>query len=163
MQIVFVLIAILLASCGPTIMVDGKAIPNAPDHVYTAVDKYGLNEYQHRTVIKEYVGIDPRRYEWCAAFVNAVLEESNIQGSQSLMARSFLDWGYSVDKPHPGDIVVFPRGTSDWEGHVGFYVGTEIKDNKEYYRILGGNQNNMVNIELYLASKALGIRRTNKY
>ena len=74
MQIVFVLIAILLASCGPTILVDGKHIENPPQHVYTAVDKYGLNEYQHRTVIKEYVGVDPRSYEWCAAFVNAVLE-----------------------------------------------------------------------------------------
>ena len=157
------LIAILLAGCGPTIMVDGKAIPNAPEHVITAADKYGLNEYQHRTAIKEYVGIDPRRYEWCAAFVNAVLEESNIQGSQSLLARSFLDWGHSVDTPHPGDIVIFPRGTSDWEGHVGFYVGSEYKRDQEYYRILGGNQNNMVNIELYPASKALGIRRTNKY
>ena len=118
MQTKFVLIAILLSSCGPTIMVDGKQIENAPQHVYTAVDKYGLNEYQHRTVIKEYVGIDPRRYEWCAAFVNAVLEESNIQGSQSLLARSFLNWGDPVDKPHPGDIVVFPRGKSDWEGQV---------------------------------------------
>ena len=63
----------------------------------------------------------------------------------------------------PGDIVVFPRGTSDWEGHVGFYVGTEIKNNKEYYRILGGNQNNAVSIDLYPAKKALGIRRANKY
>ncbi len=163
MQIVFVLIAILLASCGPTILVDGKHIENPPQHVYTAVDKYGLNEYQHRTVIKEYVGVDPRRYEWCAAFVNAVLEESNIQGSQSRMARSFLDWGEEVEEPLAGDIVVFPRGTSDWQGHVGFYVGTEIKNNKEYYRILGGNQNNAVSIDLYPAKKALGIRRANKY
>ena len=163
MQIVFVLIAILLASCGPTIMVDGKAIPKAARHVYTAADRYGLNELQRRTVIKEYVGIDPRRYEWCAAFVNAVLEESNIQGSQSRMARSFLDWGEEVEEPLAGDVIVFPRGTSDWQGHVGFYVGTEIKNNKEYYRILGGNQNNAVSIDLYPAKKALGIRRANKY
>ena len=102
MQIVFVLIAILLASCGPTILVDGKHIENPPQHVYTAVDKYGLNEYQHRTVIKEYVGVDPRSYEWCAAFVNAVLEESgmtnlhNMKPPQPLTARSFLDWGIKV-------------------------------------------------------------------
>jgi uncharacterized protein (TIGR02594 family) len=159
MQYKAMLSAFLLAGCGPTIMVDGKAIPNAPQHVYTAVDKYGLNEYQHRTVIKEYVGIDPRRYEWCAAFVNAVLEESDIQGSESRMARSFLDWGEKVQEPLAGDVVVFPRGNSEWQGHVGFYVGQETKNGVLYYRILGGNQNNSVNIELYPASKALGIRR----
>jgi len=45
---------------------------------------------------------------------------------------------------------------------VGFYVGTEFKNDRKYYRILGGNQSNMVNIELYLANRALGIRRQNK-
>ena len=75
------------------------------------------------------------------------------------MARSFLDWGKEVEEPLAGDVIVFPRGTSEWQGHVGFYVGQEIKNKVLYYRILGGNQNNSVNIELYPASRALGIRR----
>ena len=132
---------------------------NTTEHIDVAEAKLGMNEYQDRTALKQYVGFDPRYTEWCAAFVNAVLEESNIQGSQSRMARSFLDWGEEVEEPLAGDVIVFPRGTSDWQGHVGFYVGQEMKQGVLYYRILGGNQNNSVNIELYPASRALGIRR----
>ena len=38
----------------------------------------GLNEYDDRREIKNLVGVDPVRTEWCAAFVNAVLEIQNI-------------------------------------------------------------------------------------
>ena len=145
-------------------IVDGNPIPNAPEHIQTALNKYGFNEYQHRTVLREYVGVDPKRTEWCAAFVNAVLNESGIPGSESvsnvpLMARSFLTWGETIQDPKAGDLVVFPRGKVGWQGHVGFYVGSIYRNDVEYYRILGGNQNNSVNIEIYPASKALGIRR----
>ena len=114
--------------------------------------------------LKEFLGVDPVRTEWCAAFVNAVLEESGIPGSESvsnhpLTARSFLKWGEKVDEPLPGDIVIFPRGNVSWQGHVGFYIGTIVRNNIKYYLILGGNQTNSVNIEYYRASKAIGIRR----
>ena len=135
------------------------------NHVSVAESKIGLNEYQHKTVLKEYVGFDPRYTEWCAAFVNAVLAESmmtnlhDMDHPRPLNARSFLVWGEKVDVPQAGDIIVFPRGTSDWQGHVGFYVGTTEKNGKKYYRILGGNQNDSVSIDLYRANQALGIRR----
>ena len=69
-----------------------------PEPVDTAHDYIGLNEYQHRKVLKEFVGVDPVNTEWCAAFVNAILNMNNIPGSESvsdvpLMARSFLKWG----------------------------------------------------------------------
>lgn len=152
---VFIIISLLfLVSCKTT------------EHITVGESKLGLNEYQHRTVLKKYVGVDPRYTEWCAAFVNAVLKESSMTNlhdmkhPQPLTARSFLDWGEPVDIPHPGDVVVFPRGNSDWQGHVGFYVGwKQDKDGKVYWKILGGNQNDSVSIDLYPASKALGIRR----
>lgn len=127
--------------------------------------KLGMNEYQDRTALKQYVGVDPRYTEWCAAFVNAVLADSgmtnlhDMKHAQPLTARSFLDWGETVDQPLPGDIVIFPRGTQGWQGHVGFYVGWEKKEGKVFWKILGGNQNDSVSIDLYPASKALGIRR----
>jgi uncharacterized protein (TIGR02594 family) len=164
MQYKVILSVLFLSACEPTVIVDGNPIPNAPEHIQTALNKYGFNEYQHRTVLREYVGVDPKRTEWCAAFVNAVLNESGIPGSESvsnvpLMARSFLTWGETIQDPNAGDLVVFPRGKAGWQGHVGFYVGSIYRNNVEYYRILGGNQNNSVNIEIYPASKALSIRR----
>jgi uncharacterized protein (TIGR02594 family) len=87
-----------------------------------------------------------------------------IPGSESvsqypLVARSFLAWGKRVKDPRPGDIVVFPRGTQAWQGHVGFYYGTVYQNGKKFYQILGGNQDNSVNIKLFPARSAISIRR----
>ena len=121
-------------------------------------------EASHRQELKALTGVDPVRTEWCAAFINAVLRESGIEGSERvsdypLTARSFLSWGISVEEPMLGDIVVFPRGNAAWQGHVGFYFGSINIDGKEYYKILGGNQDNKVSIELYRADYAISIRR----
>ena len=67
------MLILFLPGC-ETIMVDGEAVKNPPKHIHQAVEYIGLNEYQHRTALKRYVGVDPRYTEWCAAFVNAVLE-----------------------------------------------------------------------------------------
>jgi len=137
--------------------------PKAPEQVHEALKKLGLNEYQHRTVLREYIGVDPKRVQWCAAFVNAVLEESGIVSNNDhkypLTARAFLDWGQEVSSPQQGDLVIFPRGNQGWQGHVGFYLDTVVMNDIVYYRILGGNQDNSVSIDLYPEDKALGIRR----
>ena len=137
-----------------------------PDSVVSAQPYIGLQERQDRTEIRALVGVDPVRTEWCAAFVNAVLELDGIPGSESvsenpLMARSFLNWGERVDRSDikRGDIVVFPRGTQGWQGHVGFYVETRTIDDKEWWVILGGNQSNEVRYDLYNPNRAIGIRR----
>lgn len=138
------------------------------DPAVTAAEYIGLHEFQHRQKIKDLVGVDPVNTEWCAAFVNAVLEINNIPGSESvsnvpLMARSFLTWGDKVDPQdiRRGDVVIFPRGDKGWQGHVGFYVTTNIVNGIEYWLILGGNQQNQVRYDLYKSNTALGIRRYN--
>ena len=118
----------------------------------------------HRRELKEFIGIDPVRIDWCAAFVNAVLHEMGIPGSESvsqypLVAKSFLGWGKRVKEPKQGDVVVFHRGTQPWQGHVGFYYGTVYEKGKKYYQILGGNQDKSVTIQLFLARSAISIRR----
>ena len=130
--------------------------------VITAQNYIGLQERQDRKVLRELTGVDPVRTEWCAAFVNAVLEVDGIPGSDSvsenpLMARSFLNWGETVDPKdiRRGDIVVFPRGNQGWQGHVGFFV--EERDGQ--WVILGGNQQNEVRYDLYEARRAIGVRR----
>lgn len=133
---------------------------------FKAASYLGYTERTHRAELREFTGVDPVRTEWCAAFVNSVLNESGIPGSESvsdvpLMARSFLKWGQPVVKEdiQPGDLVIFPRGNQGWQGHVGFYLQTQVKDGIEYYLILGGNQSNKVTIEMYRSNKALDIRR----
>lgn len=131
-----------------------------------AHDWIGAHEQHDRTLLYNFMGVDPVVTEWCAAFVNSVLAEQGIEGSASihahpLLARSFLDWGQavSVHSVQPSDIVVFPRGTEGWQGHVGFYVDTVVVEGIEYWAILGGNQQNSVNIALYDPNRALAVRR----
>ena len=54
---------------------------------------------------------------------------------------------------------MFPRGNQGWQGHVGFYLKTQIINGVEYYLILGGNQSSRVSIKAYRSNNALGIRR----
>lgn len=126
----------------------------------------GMTEQSDRSSLKRFMGVDPTQYAWCAAFVNAVLHLYGLPGSETvsehpLTARSFLRWGKPVFEPERGDIVVFPRGRQGWQGHVGFYIETQIVEGIEYYLILGGNQNDSVSYDLYPADNALGIRRFN--
>ena len=94
---------------------------------------------------------------WCAAFVGAMLNRAGLKGTGLLTARSYLNWGVPVDREdaREGDIVVFTRGNSSWQGHVAFFV----KDNGDTITVLGGNQNNAVNRRAYGAGSLLGIRR----
>jgi len=149
---------LFLTACEP--------VTTQPPAVAIAAEKIGLQEYRDRVELREYTGVDPVHTEWCAAFVNAVLNESGIPGSESvsdvpLMARSFLTWGDKITKEEirAGDLVVFPRGNQGWQGHVGFYIRSIETNNGTMYAILGGNQDNSVSIDLYSASRALGIRR----
>jgi len=95
---------------------------------------------------------------WCAAFVGAILARAGLKPTGSLLARSYLKWGKGIryEDAEPGDIVVLSRGSSSWQGHVGFFAGWE---NNRKVRILGGNQGNQVNISSYDVDRILDIRR----
>jgi uncharacterized protein (TIGR02594 family) len=94
---------------------------------------------------------------WCAAFVGAMLKRAGMKGTGKLTARSYLEWGLPVDlkDAQPGDILVFQRGNSTWQGHVGFFVGRS----GAMVRVLGGNQSDAVKEQHYPVSKLLGVRR----
>lgn len=94
---------------------------------------------------------------WCAAFVGAMLVRSGYDGTGSLLARSYLEWGSGVDikDARAGDIAVFKRGNSSWQGHVGFITMID----GDYLHILGGNQMDQVNVRKYSKANLLGIRR----
>lgn len=91
---------------------------------------------------------------WCSAFVNWCVTQAGLKGTGKPNARSWLDWGRPLLTPWPGAITVFRRGTSSWKGHVAFYVGQVGKTIK----VLGGNQNNRVQISSYPSDRLLGYR-----
>lgn len=94
---------------------------------------------------------------WCAAFAGAMLQLGGLPSTRALNARSYLNWGKKVPlaEAQIGDIVVFERGNSTWQGHVGFFAGRE----KGNILVLGGNQKNKVGLDKYSEGALLGVRR----
>lgn len=89
---------------------------------------------------------------WCAAFVGACLARSNKPNTGTLVARDYLNYGVKLSKPEKNCIGIMKRGNSSWEGHVGFVTDF----NKDYVWMLGGNQNDSVNVSRFPRSKFLG-------
>jgi uncharacterized protein (TIGR02594 family) len=122
----------------------------------------GLNERDQKAALSEYlatggVNLDPAVTAWCAAAVNAALEQSGVEGTGKLNARSFLDWGQEVTDPQKGDVAVFSRGDPNgWQGHVGFFDGYNPDGT---IRVLGGNQGDSVSVASYSPDSLLGFRR----
>lgn len=156
---------LLLPSC--VYFEDKVEEPPELRYIELALDHLGLEERRDRKYLTSFMKVNPVYTEWCAAFVNTILENSGYESTKSLdmsyplVARSYLmyDSGVLEQELQYGDIMVFRRGNSHWQGHVGFYMGRETIKGKTYYRILGGNQDDQVSIALYPANKLLGIRR----
>ena len=95
---------------------------------------------------------------WCAAFVGHCLEKAGLRSSRKLNAQSYLTWGEKVagvEQAREGDIIVFTRGSSTWQGHVAFF----LKAAGNQVEVLGGNQSNAVTVARYSKARILGIRR----
>ena len=104
---------------------------------------------------------DDSTLPWCSVFMNYIAEKSGVYGTGKANARSWLDWGHevSIDEAEPGDVIIFWRGNKDsWKGHVGLFVNYR---NDKLVRVLGGNQDNAINIRSYARSRILGVRRIN--
>lgn len=91
---------------------------------------------------------------WCASFVGWVLLQVGIESTRSARARSYLDWGREIAYPPLGAIVVLARGTNPAQGHVGFLAERE----GDRVLVLGGNQDDAVNVRKFPASSVLGYR-----
>lgn len=130
-----------------------------------ALSQYGIWEWlgkDHNPQVLKYfkeIGqkwVKDDETPWCAAFVNWCLLKAGKPHTGKLNARSFLTYGVSTKKPTLNDIVVFWRGSKDGaEGHVGFYVA----ETKTSIYVLGGNQNQQVNISKYPKAQLLDYRK----
>lgn len=116
-------------------------------------------EAENNPRVLEYLATCGAKYKtdetpWCSAFANWAMIRAGKQGTNSALARSWLKWGEPIDEPRYGCVVVFKRGTSNWQGHVGFFVRTE----GDKILVLGGNQSNTVSIAPRAKSDLLGYR-----
>lgn len=100
--------------------------------------------------------IDDDETAWCSAFINWLALQTGYEHSSSLLARSWLEFGEIVPVPDLGDIAIFSRGDKNsYFGHIGLY----ITERDGYIYVLGGNQNNEVNISKYSKMRLLGFRK----
>jgi len=91
---------------------------------------------------------------WCSSFINWCMKRSGFPGTDSAVARSWLNWGISISTPALGCVIILKMGREAWQGHVGFFAGFE----GDRVLILGGNQGNQVSISSYPRSKIIGYR-----
>lgn len=97
---------------------------------------------------------------WCSAFVNHCAREAGYESTGKLNARSWLDVGETIplSAARIGDVVILWRvSRNSWQGHVAFLDHHNAKRGLLY--LLGGNQNDSVNITAYPVERLLGIRR----
>ena len=80
---------------------------------------------------------------WCSSFVNWVMSQVGIKGTNSAGAYSWKNWGKKLDKPAYGSLAVVNKNGT---GHVGFVVAVTKNNNLV---ILGGNQKDEVRYSIY--------------
>jgi uncharacterized protein (TIGR02594 family) len=139
--------------------------PRAPKHYRIAERDLGLGEIpgpEANPRIADFlkrVGQAPDdEIPWCAAAVNAWLDEAGLEGTGKPNARSFCEWGEevpSIDDARIGDVVVMKRGSSSWQGHVALFVGLR----SDAVLLLGGNQGDVVCKKWYALENVIAIRR----
>lgn len=97
---------------------------------------------------------------WCSSYLCWCAQNVKLEGSASLLARSWLDIGVPVEKPKTGDVVIFWREKEkSWQGHVSIFINEDSVTHQIY--CLGGNQDDKVCVKSYPSQQVLGYRRLN--
>lgn len=134
--------------------------------VKIAAGEIGVKEIhgsQHNPRILEYQEMTGLTFgndevAWCSIFANWCALQANLPRSNAANARSWLNVGRKTSFPVPGDVVVIWRESpTSWKGHVGFFMGY-THDGKDIF-ILGGNQDDEVNIQKFDINRVLEFRR----
>lgn len=115
---------------------------------------------QHNPVILDWalsLGLDKvytnDEIPWCGLFIAYVVKQAGFEPvNNPLWARNWTNFGNKQTIAMLGDVLVFVRSGG---GHVGLYVG----EDDVCYHVLGGNQNNTVNITRILKTRCISINR----
>lgn len=115
-----------------------------------------ITEYHELTNIRGY----DDKASWCSSFVNWSLAQVGIVGTNSALARSWLQWGEELALPIHGCIAVLWRDDpTAWTGHVGFF----LRQGETQVYLLGGNQLGQVREHFYPRYTVLGYRWPSGY
>jgi len=102
---------------------------------------------------------DDSTTSWCSAMLSYYAKKCGYEYHKGLDARGWLKMPIYVLKPTIGDVVVLWRNNpKSWEGHVGLFVSWTA----DRVYLLGGNQNNQINITPFTKTRILGIRKLRK-
>jgi uncharacterized protein (TIGR02594 family) len=100
--------------------------------------------------IREYhaatsMGAQPDEVAWCSSFVNWCLMKAGLKRTHSAAAASWVDWGVDTD-PRRGAVVVIYNAAAKNSAlsHSGNHVGFLVEDLGWGWKVLGGNQGDMV-------------------
>ena len=85
-------------------------------------------------------------------FINFILNKAGYKSTNNLLASSYHFYGIKVDNPRLGDIVLLKTQTGS-KRHVAFFYGYYTMNGIQYVQLLGGNQDNEVNIKSTLSRK----------
>ena len=139
----------------------GKFIP--PNHVSTtkwmpiAKAEMGIHENsapgKHNKRIIEYHAVTTLKATtdetpWCSSFVNWVVKQAGYKGTDSALAKSWLDWGKKINKPKEGAIVIIRRKSKRLDAatgsSTGYHVAFFVRKTTTHITLLGGNQRDSV-------------------
>jgi len=117
-------------------------------------------EYHATTTLGDW-GRSRDEVPWCSSFVNWCFWRAGIEGTDNALAISWRYWHTQV-KPiedfQPGDVMVLKRKKRKRGGyHVGFPYGVDAR----HVALLGGNQDDMVQMSVYSRRKwdIIAVRR----
>lgn len=138
---------------------NGFTIGNARSDIMQVAMKYnGYDAKKNRNELTTLLDIDPVKVPWCAGFINYVLEKAGYESTRSLTASSYHNYGTRVAEPQPGDIVLLRRSGGSGR-HVAFFYGWQFDNGIKYVQLLGGNQDDSVNISAYPVASVVEYRR----
>jgi len=128
------------------------------DIMQIAMNYNGYDAKKNRKELQAILDIDPVKVPWCAGFINYVLERAGYDSTNNLSAASYHNYGIKVAEPKPGDIVLMRRSGGSGR-HVAFFYGWTFDNGIKYVQLLGGNQDDSVNISAYPVASIVEFRR----
>jgi uncharacterized protein (TIGR02594 family) len=139
--------------------------PSAPAWLTIARAELGIHETalpgQHNLRIVEYHSTTTLKAStdetpWCASFVNWVVIKAGFRGTNNALAKSWLEWGTTLEQPREGAVTVIKRKGQTHDAATGsgtgFHVAFCIQVTPGHIRLLGGNQGDQVKYSNFLLS-----------